>query len=186
MHLICIVVLPNACEHSLYIHEPIFVASKQDLNVAHECARLEHLTLFELRQEWRWHHRLEPPKRLSRDLLVRGIAYRMQEKAFGGLSGPMLRKLKNLAAEPMGGGPEKPAQHFTLKPGTRLVREWQGVTHTVLVHADCVEWNGERYRSLTEVARKITGAHWSGPRFFGLRKRSNGASDSSADEQADG
>ena len=63
------------------------------------------------------------------------------------------------------------APPISLKPGTRLVREWRGVTHTVLVHADGFEWNGKRYRSLTVIAREITGAHWSGPRFFGLRRR---------------
>ena len=59
---------------------------------------------------------------------------------------------------------------ISLTTGTRLVREWRGVTYTVLVHADGFEWNGRRYRSLTIVAREITGAHWSGPRFFGMRK----------------
>ncbi len=59
-----------------------------------------------------------------------------------------------------------------MKVGTRLVREWNGQTHTVLVHADGVEWRGKRYRSLSVVAREITGAHWSGPRFFGLERRS--------------
>ena len=59
------------------------------------------------------------------------------------------------------------APRATVKPGTRLVREWNGHTHTVLVHADGVEWRGTRYRSLSVVAREITGAHWSGPRFFG-------------------
>ena len=58
-----------------------------------------------------------------------------------------------------------------MKVGTRLVREWNGQTHTVLVHADGVEWRGKRYRSLSIVAREITGAHWSGPRFFGLRSK---------------
>jgi Protein of unknown function (DUF2924) len=57
-----------------------------------------------------------------------------------------------------------------LKAGTRLIREWRGVTHAVLVQADGFEWNGRRYRSLTIIAHNITGAHWSGPRFFGLRK----------------
>ena len=57
------------------------------------------------------------------------------------------------------------------RPGTRLVREWHGVTHTALMHADGIEWRGQRYRSLSVVARKITGARWSGPRFFGLRQR---------------
>ncbi len=59
---------------------------------------------------------------------------------------------------------------IALKPGTRLVREWHGVTHTVLIHADCVEWKGRRYPSLSVVAREITGARWSGPRFFGLNR----------------
>jgi Protein of unknown function (DUF2924) len=68
-------------------------------------------------------------------------------------------------------GAAKPAPPISLKPGTRLVREWRGVTHTALIHADGIEWRGQRYRSLTVVARKITGARWSGPRFFGLRRR---------------
>ena len=59
----------------------------------------------------------------------------------------------------------------SLRPGTRLVREWRGVTHTVLVHADGMEWRGQRYHSLSLVARKITCARWSGPRFFGLRRQ---------------
>jgi hypothetical protein len=72
-----------------------------------------------------------------------------------------------------------------LKAGTRLVREWRGVTHTVLVHADGFEWNGRRYRSLTIVAREITGAHWSGPRFFGLRKRAGRSVESAEGEHAE-
>ena len=64
-----------------------------------------------------------------------------------------------------------PYSRSPCRPGTRLVREWRGVTHMVLIHADGVEWRGQRYRSLTLVARKITGARWSGPRFFGLRRR---------------
>jgi hypothetical protein len=68
-------------------------------------------------------------------------------------------------------GSVTPAPPISLRPGTRLVREWRGVTHTVLIHADGIEWRGQRYRSLSLVARKITGARWSGPRFFGLRQR---------------
>jgi len=67
----------------------------------------------------------------------------------------------------------------SLRPGTRLVREWRGVTHMVLIHADGIEWRGQRYRSLSVVARKITGARWSGPRFFGLRQRGSSTSDDS-------
>ena len=74
----------------------------------------------------------------------------------------------------MGRGAVKPAPPISLKLGTRLVREWRGVTHTVLIHADGIEWRGQRYRSLSVVAREITGARWSGPRFFGLRRRQLG------------
>ena len=81
------------------------------------------------------------------------------------------RKLEQAGADPLSRGAAKPAPPISLRPGTRLVREWRGVTHTVLIHADGIEWRGQRYRSLTVVARKITGARWSGPRFFGLRQR---------------
>jgi hypothetical protein len=67
-------------------------------------------------------------------------------------------------------GAHKRAPAISLKAGTRLVREWHGVTHTVLVEAQGFDWNGRRYRSLTILAHEITGAHWSGPRFFGLRR----------------
>jgi hypothetical protein len=89
----------------------------------------------------------------------------------GGLSTATARKLEQAAADPLGRGAVKPAPPISLRPGTRLVREWRGVTHMVLIHADGIEWRGQRYRSLSLVARKITGARWSGPRFFGLRQR---------------
>jgi hypothetical protein len=129
------------------------------------------LTIFELRGEWRRLHRMPPPMRLSRDLLIRGIIYKLQERAYGGLSLAAARKLEQANADPMSRGAVKLAPPISLRPGTRLVREWRGVTHTVLIHADGIEWRGQRYRSLTVVARKITGARWSGPRFFGLRRR---------------
>ena len=109
--------------------------------------------------------------RSCRDLLIRGINYQLQERAYGGLSTATARKLAQAAANPRGRGAAKPTQPISLKPGTRLVREWRGVTHTALIHADGIEWRGQRYRSLSLVARKITGARWSGPRFFGLRQR---------------
>ena len=138
------------------------------IDITAELARLEALTNFELRGEWRRLHHLQPPKSLSRELLQRGITYKIQERAFGGLSKSILRTLTG--TEPNASSPEhrRDAPRTAVKPGTRLVREWNGDTHTVLVHADCVEWRGTRYRSLSVVAREITGAHWSGPRFFGL------------------
>ena len=141
------------------------------IDIAAELARLGELTIFELRGEWRRLHRASPPMRLSRDLLIRGITYKLQERAHGGLSKSVLRKLKQADTAPTGQRPARSRTTISPKPGTRLVREWHGVTHTVLVHADGVEWRDKRYRSLSVVAREITGAHWSGPRFFGLRRR---------------
>jgi Protein of unknown function (DUF2924) len=114
---------------------------------------------------------MPPPMRLSRDLLIRGITYKLQERAYGGLSMTTARKLEQAAAGPPSRGAAKPTPQISLRPGTQLVRQWRGVTHMVLIHADGIEWRGQRYRSLSLVARKITGARWSGPRFFGLRQR---------------
>lgn len=140
---------------------------KIKLDVAVELARLEVMTTFELRGEWRKLHGMQPPKRLSRDLMLRGITYKLQEKAFGALPKSLLRRLSGAELEPVPHKGRK-APRVTITPGTQLVREWNGQTHTVLVYADGVEWHGKRYRSLSVVAREITGAHWSGPRFFGL------------------
>jgi Protein of unknown function (DUF2924) len=132
-----------------------------------EIGRLEGLAILELRQEWRRLHQTPPPKRLSRDILLRGVTYKLQEKASGGLSKSTLRKLQGASSDGSL-AVERRRPRVSFKPGTRLVREWHGVTHTVVVLADGVEWRGQRYRSLSVVARAITGAHWSGPRFFGL------------------
>ena len=150
--------------------------TRASIDIAAELVRLEAVSNFELRAEWRRLHHMQPPTSLSRDLLLRGITYKIQERAFGGLSKSILRKLTG--AEPEASSPKnrRAAPLTTVKPGTRLVREWNGDTHTVLVHADGVEWRGQRYRSLSVVAREITGAHWSGPRFFGLTAK-KGAGD---------
>ena len=144
--------------------------AKLAIDIAEELARLSTATIFELRGEWRRLHRASPPMRLSRDHLTRAITYKLQERPLGGLSRSILRKLEGLNGESKVSGTPKPLQPISLKAGTRLVREWRGSTHTVLVHAQGFEWNGRHYRSLTIIAREITGAHWSGPRFFGLRK----------------
>ncbi len=144
---------------------------KAAFDVAKALVRLSEVTIFELRGEWRRLHRMPPPMRLSRDLLIRGIIYQLQERAYGGLSKAAARKLEQAAADSLSRCAAKPAPPISLRPGTRLVREWHGVTHTALIHADGIEWRGQRYRSLSLVARKITGARWSGPRFFGLRQR---------------
>ena len=124
-------------------------------------------SLDELRHRWRLLYHYEPP-RLSRDLLVRGIGYRLQELQHGGLSKSTRRKLKTLAKMFRTEGRVAPDPGLSLKPGARLVREWHGRTHTVTVTEDGFEYAGLTYPSLTKIAKKITGAHWSGPRFFGL------------------
>src|SRR5436309_14518498 len=104
--------------------------TKAAIAVAETLARLSAATIFDLRGEWRRLHRAPPPMRLSRGLLMRGITYKLQERPLGGLSKSMMRKLQRLNRDA-----QKPAPPISLKPGTRLVREWRGVTHTVLVHA---------------------------------------------------
>jgi hypothetical protein len=84
---------------------------------------------------------------------------------------PSFSPMEQAAADPLSRGAAKPTRPISLKPGTRLVREWRGVTHMVLIHADSIEWRGQHYHSLSMVAREITSARWSGPRFFGLRQR---------------
>jgi hypothetical protein len=138
-------------------------------------ARLQDLDGAALREEWRRLCRLEPPH-ISRDLLMRAIAYLVQEREFGGLPKWARQCLAGAAAESdptdAGGEPRsKPAEPPPLKPGARLVREWHGRTHVVTVADHAFEFEGRQYGSLTQVAREITGAHWSGPRFFGLTKR---------------
>ena len=123
--------------------------------------------LDELRCEWRRLYCREPP-RFSRDLLIRGISYRLQEIEHGGLNKSTRRKLKTLAKMFESTGRVAPDPGLSLKPGARLVREWHGRTHTVTVTEDGFEYAGTTYPSLTKIAKKITGAHWAGPRFFGL------------------
>jgi len=123
----------------------------------------------ELRREWRRLYHSDAP-RISRDLLILGIGYRLQEIEHGGLGKATRRKLKTLAKMFRTTGRVAPDPGLSLKPGARLVREWHGRTHTVTVTEDGFEYPGTTYPSLTKIAKKITGAHWSGPRFFGLAR----------------
>ena len=128
---------------------------------------LDDTSLDELRCEWRRLYRSEP-SRISRDLLIRGVGYRLQEIQHGGLGKSTRRKLKTLAKMFRTEGRVAPDPGLSLKPGARLVREWHGRIHTVTVTEDGFEYAGTTYPSLTKIAKRITGAHWSGPRFFGL------------------
>ena len=145
-------------------------ARKSDVSeVEAEIAGLADRSTQELRVAWREFHRAAPPVGLSRDLLIRVLAYELQERAQNGANAALRRRLQSLAASAKGALAVHPG--IVLKAGTTLVRQWRGHTHTVLVHKDGFEHEGQRYRSLTVIAERITGAHWSGPRFFGLTKR---------------
>jgi hypothetical protein len=132
-----------------------------------EINRFRSLGLEELRGEWRrLYHRNAP--RISRDLLVLALSYRLQEIKYGGLGKATRRKLSTIAKGLRATGRVGPTPSLSLKPGARLVREWHGRTHTVTVTEDGFEYAGTSYPSLSKISKKITGAHWSGPRFFGL------------------
>lgn len=137
--------------------------------LSRKIATLTDLTAQQLRTEWRRLYRNHPP-RLSRDLLVRTVAYRMQELAYGGLSKATQRKLVALTKELQANGGIAPDPGPRARPGARLVREWRGRTHTVVVTEKGFEYAGKTYSSLSKIAQTITGAHWSGPRFFGLNR----------------
>jgi hypothetical protein len=137
----------------------------------HQIAELLDRSTPELRLAWRQLHRTGPPPGLSRDLLIRALVHQLQERAAGGASRALRRRLQTLVGEF-----EKRSASFDAgivpKTGTTLVRQWHGHAHTVLVREDGFDYEGQHYRSLTVIAERITGAHWSGPRFFGLTKRS--------------
>jgi len=139
--------------------------------VDRQIAELVDRSTHELRLAWRQLHHTGPPHGLSRDLLIRALANQLQEGSHGRANGALRRRLQTLAGEfDRDGASFDPG--LVLKTGTTLVRQWRGQAHTILVREDGFEYEGQRYRSLTMIAERITGAHWSGPRFFGLTKRS--------------
>jgi hypothetical protein len=137
--------------------------------LARDLADLAQLNEEDLNDHFRRLYGVEPPAQIRRSLLIRAIAYRLQEKTLGGLKPATRRLLANLAADATARGTVHLSPKREIKPGTTLLREWHGVHHQLTVLEDGVQFGGERYRSLSEVARKITGSRWSGPLFFGLK-----------------
>ena len=134
---------------------------KKAERITEEVRALEALDLHGLREEWRKRYG-EPPKMRSRELLARLLAWRIQADAFGGLDAVTIRLLTS----------ERPVvPKPSLAPGTRLVREWQGRRHEVDVLEEGFRYGGADYRSLSQIARAITGTRWNGLRFFGLREQ---------------
>ena len=144
------------------------------IDIEREIGALADLPRADLVECWRRFYRANPPKGISRRMMVRAIAYEMQAKEYGGLKSAVSKQLQRIAAGLVAGDRVVIKAAFKLKPGARLVREWNGATHVVEVVDDGFIWNGERHSSLSAIARTITGARWSGPRFFGLM--SGGAS----------
>jgi len=152
----------------------------QDATACREAlVRLPELDLGELRQHWRALYKADASPHLSRELLVRAVAYRMQEAALGGLRPKRQRQLRHFAQQLKESGEGRIRSRPELKPGTRLVREWRGRTYEVLVLDDGFSWQGTSYRSLSALARTITGTAWSGPLFFGLKPNRSAALGSS-------
>ena len=131
--------------------------------------RLAELPPEELKAEWVRRFGVPAPN-LSSDLLRLGIGYKLQEQRRGGISRSTRMLLRQVASRKGEKADNKPMPR-KLTPGTRLVRDWHGVGHTVVVLDDGFEYEGKRWKTLTAVARAITGAHWNGPLFFGLTRR---------------
>jgi hypothetical protein len=159
-------------------------------SILRQLAELESLPTEELRARWNVFYGQEPP-RFNRQFLIKRLAYRIQEIAYGGLDevtrGRMESLLDDEGYDEMGRKVLKPARRATeraIVPGTVLVREWQGERHEIIAMEDGgFEYRGMPYRSLSAVARKITGTNWNGPAFWGLRGKSVNISEAGHDER---
>jgi hypothetical protein len=127
--------------------------------------------ILELKQLWRDLYSTEPPQ-YNRRFLENRLAYRLQELAYGGLKTSTVKRLEELGEQLDGGNPRVRSRRVDNRPlaGTRLIREWKGSNHEVIVQPDYFEFNGRRYKSLSSIAREITGTVWNGWTFFGLKK----------------
>jgi Protein of unknown function (DUF2924) len=145
-----------------------------DPAVEAELDRLPTMPIVALRKRYRELFREEPPKAYGPDLLRRSIAHRIQEKAYGGLPASARRTLDQLVKAAIA----KPSGRLELprriKPGSELIRNWKGKSHRVVVMADGFAYDGVTFPSLSEIATRITGTRWNGPRFFGLRTAARG------------
>jgi hypothetical protein len=132
-------------------------------------AALKTMAVVQLKQQWRELFGTEPPP-YNRPFLESRLAYRIQELHFGGLKPETVRRLEQIGEELDGGKVDVRRARHDRKPivGTRLVRQWRDTEHVVTVLADGFEWQGRPYRSLSAIARAITGTRWNGPLFFGI------------------
>jgi hypothetical protein len=151
-------------------------------------ANLEGLDLNGLRRQWRSHLGGEAPAHLPRWLLMRGLAYRLQSDAFGGLDKSIRRILRSGKADGIGApfDPRAPQtqEGLGLRAGALLVREWNGKLERVMILEKGFAWNGQTFGSLSQIAKAMTGTNWNGHRFFGLRQgKTPAAADAGADRR---
>lgn len=142
--------------------------------LADQLAGLATMSPAQLRAEWRrWHKGQIMPPGLGRELASRAIAWRMQERVQGGLRPASIRELQRLTKQMRETGDLEISHELRLKPGTKLVRQWHGRIYHVMVLDEGFKFQSRHYGSLTPIAQEITGAKWSGPRFFGLKDKTD-------------
>jgi hypothetical protein len=139
-------------------------------DISRDIAELPALNKAQLLPIWRKNFDDDPPPKLRKELMVPILAYRMQEKEFGGLSHRARKRLREIAQSLGSGKRPHPNIAPSIRSGTRLIRSWGGEVHEVSVTDAGFEYRGKRYGSLSRIAREITGTRWSGPLFFGTRK----------------
>ena len=136
-----------------------------------ELIKLTLLPISDLRKIWKERLDGEPPAVRSREVMVRLLGWRLQAEALGGLDVASERKLREIGDALERTGTYRPKLRRDLSPGIVITREWKGVVHKVSVTDQGFEYEGRHFKSLSDVARTITGTRWSGPRFFGLEQK---------------
>jgi hypothetical protein len=144
-----------------------------DRKLEAELARLRDLGLPELRAVWQKRYGTPAPKTLRRKILILSIAWRIQADVLGGLKPATRKYLRQVAAATRAGTKVTSFSSVRIKPGTKLIRVWQDRTHTVTALDSGFDWQGRRYRSLSHIARTITGTRWNGLVFFGVKPKTS-------------
>jgi hypothetical protein len=135
-----------------------------------EVKQLENLDLDDLRSRWKKLFGNTPPMSLRTKFLRRAVAYQIQVEAYGGLSASVRRHLREVARAARTGDASTLLGKNQIKPGTQMIREWKGVTHVLTVLETGFEWRGQTFKSLSAIARAITGTNWNGYSFFGVER----------------
>ena len=131
--------------------------------------QLQGFTTLELKEQWRHYFKIHPPSSASRDFIISHICWHMQAKQHGGLSRKASGQIRKLVQQLKEGKDLTPATELTIKPGTRLIRAYKGTKHEVFVEEGVYRYQDQTYRSLSQIARNITGTRWNGRLFFGVK-----------------